>query len=160
MMRVLPLLPLLLVAACGGGDGTAISINANDSGGAFSAKASKDGEIAINAPGFSGNFSIPSIKLDAANFDINGVKLPEGSTISGMDVSGNQGSGGVNIRFTSPIAPAAARDWFQPKLAAEGFKLNLAGDGLTGTTDEGKPFKLTVAPSGDGASEGMITIGG
>lgn len=159
-MRFLAALPLVMLAACGGeGDGTAISINANDTGGAFSATASKSGEIAINAPGFKGNFTMPSIKLDAANFDINGVKLPEGSSISGMDVKGNGDSGGVNIRFSSPITPAAVRDWFAPKLAAEGFKLSTEGSGLAGTTDDGKPFKLTVAPSGTGASQGTITIG-
>ena len=159
-MRSLALAPLLLLAACGGGEGTAISINANDSDGAFTAKASKSGDIAIKAPGFSGNFKMPSIKLDADNFDINGVKLPAGSSISGMDVQGNGEGGGVNIRFSSPITPAAVRDWFAPKLAAEGFKLSNDGTGLSGSTEEGKPFKLTLAPSGTGASQGTITIGG
>jgi hypothetical protein len=153
----------MLLVACGGdGEGTAISISSNESGGGtFSAKASETGEIAIKAPGFSGNFSLPSIKLDAENFDINGVKLPAGTTISGMDVQGaNGGEGGINIRFNSPVSPQAVRDWFAPKLAAEGFKLSPEGSGLTGTTDEGKPFKLTVAPNGADASKGTITIGG
>lgn len=159
-MRVLAPLALLLLAACGGdGDGTAISINANDSDGAFTASASNSGEIAINAPGFNGKFKMPSIKLDAENFDINGVKLPAGSTISGMDIAGAN-SGGVNIKFDSPITPAAVRDWFAPKLAAEGFKLTTSAEGLSGTTDDGKPFKLTVTPKGTNASQGTITIGG
>jgi hypothetical protein len=163
-MRLLPIiLPALLLGACGGGNGgTAISITSNDADGVFSASAGKDGKVKIDAPGLKGTFDIPGITLDASNLDINGVTLPPGSTVSGMNVEshGNgNGKGGVAIRFTSPIAPAAVRAWFQPKLAAEGFTLSAAGDGLAGTTDEGKPFRLQVAPAGERASQGTITIG-
>jgi hypothetical protein len=33
------------------------------------------------------------------------------------------------------------------------------GNGLIGTTDEGKPFKLDLAPDGAGKSKGVIILG-
>jgi hypothetical protein len=161
-MRTLILLPVLALAACNGGDGngTTISINANDSNGAFAATADKDGRIAIDAPGFKGAFKLPSIKLDAGNFDLHGVKLPPGSVISAMDIQGGDGDkGGLTLRFRSPLGAKAVQDWFAPKLAKAGYALTGAGNVLSGKTDEGKPFSLTVTPTTPGASEGMITIG-
>ena len=161
-MRTLILLPVLFLAACGAGDGngTTISINANDSDGAFAATADKDGRIAIDAPGFKGAFKLPSIKLDAGNFDLDGVKLPPGSVISAMNIQGGDGNkGGLNVRFKSPLEAKAVQDWFAPKLAKVGYALTSAGNVLSGKTDEGKPFSLTVTPATPGTSEGIITVG-
>ena len=160
-MRALILLPALALAACGGGDGngTTISINANDSNGAFTATADKDGKIAIDAPGFKGAFDLPSIKLDAGNFDLDGVKLPPGSVISAMNIQGGDGNnGGLTLRFRSPQDVTAVRDWFAPKLKDAGYVLTNTGNVLSGKTDEGKAFSLTLTPTTPRASEGMITI--
>ena len=161
MRLPLALASLLLLAGCGDGPGTAISITGNDSdsGGGFAATATKSGEIAIKAPGFSGNMKLPAIKLDASNFDLNGVKLPPGSSIDTLDIGARNGAEGLTVRFSSPISPAAVHDWFAPKLQAAGFKLADSGSGLTGTTEDGKPFRLTLNPSGGDASTGEITIG-
>lgn len=163
-MRLAMLSPLPLLAAlsaCGGDrapgeDGTEISIKGT--GGNFTAGVGKDGAIAIDAPGFKGSIALPKINLDAGDFDINGVKLPDGSKVESLNIDGNNGDGGVKVRFTSPVGTAAVRDWFQGKLAAEGFKLQASGDNLTGTTDEGKAFSLTTTPSGTGRSESEIVI--
>lgn len=163
MMRsTLVLLAPALLAACGGGDGegTAISINANGSDGALKATAGKDGRIAIDAPGFKGSFDLPSIKLDASNFDLDGVKLPPDSSISSMNVSGEGDNGGLSLSFRSPREAAAVRDWFESRLKSAGYSVTAAGDALKGTTDEGKPFSLTTKAAGPGASESTIVIGG
>lgn len=159
-MRLIPIsLPLsLALAACGGGEGTAITLNVNDPDASFNASAAKDGTVSVNAPGFKGAIKLPSIQLDADDFDINGVHLPPGSKIGGINVEGNKGDDDrVRISFTSPIAPSAVREWFQGKLVAKGFKLTAAGDNLSGTTDEGKPFRLTTKAAGAGA-ESVITL--
>lgn len=159
-MRLSPIaLPFsLALAACGGGEGTAITLNVNDPDVSFNASAAKDGTVSVNAPGFKGAIKLPKIQLDADDFDINGVHLPPGSRIGGINIEGNKDDDDrVRVSFTSPIAPAKVRDWFQGKLAAKGFKLTAAGDDLSGTTDEGKPFSLTSkAAAGGSASEIVI----
>ncbi|MGK6318619.1 hypothetical protein [Sphingomonas sp. DT-204] len=158
-MRLYPIaLPLsLALAACGGGgEGTAITLNVNDPDASFNASAAKDGTVSVNAPGFKGAIKLPSIQLDADDFDINGVHLPPGSRIGGINVEGNKGDDRVRVSFTSPIAPAEVRDWFQGKLAANGFKLTAVGDGLSGTTDEGKPFSLTSKAAAGGSASAIV----
>ena len=158
-MRALILAPALLLAACGSSDseGTQISINGDN----FSAGMGKDGKVAIDVPGFKGNIDLPKIQLDASDFDINGVSLPAGSKITNMDIAGKDGSqGGVRVAFTSPVTPVAVRDWFQGKLAAEGFKLTANGNDLSGTTQDGKAFSLVTKANGTGATDSVLTVGG
>ena len=166
-MRAIAILaPALLLAACGGGEGadngTQISISGGDNGSAFTAGVGKDGQISVNAPGFNGSIKLPKIQLDAGDFEINGVKLPDGSKITDMNILGNRSGNGddrVRLSFTSPVGTAAVREWFQGKLTAEGFKLSAAGDNLSGTTDDGKGFTLTTKATGAGASESLLAIG-
>jgi len=166
--RLAPALALLL-AACGAGnemgesegEGTSITLNANDADGA--GVAARNGSVTIDTPVFQGSFKLPKIKLDADNFDLNGVKLPPGSTISAMNIDGNsdaEGNGQLRVSFRSPMSPAAARGWFAPKLRSAGYTLSEAGNALKGKTDEGKPFTLSLSDAGGSASDGVITIGG
>jgi predicted small secreted protein len=162
-MRVLLILaPALLLAGCGSNDGTAdgTQISFNGAGGNAVAGIGKDGRVAIDVPGFKANIDLPKIKLDAGDFDINGVSLPTGSTISSMNITGNNNDdGGVRVAFASPVSAQAVRTWFDGKLAAKGVKLTTKGNGLTGTTDDGKAFTLTTTDKGTGASESVLTVG-
>lgn len=162
-MRVLILAPALLLAACGSNgdtsDGTQISINGGAGGNGFSAGMGKDGKVSIDAPGFKMNVDLPKVQLDASDFKMNGVSLPEGSKITSMNIAGDgDRDGGLRVAFTSPVGTAQVREWFQGRLAAEGFKLTASGDDLTGTTDEGKAFRLTTKGSG-ASSESVLTVG-
>jgi len=163
-MRTAPILAsALLLAACGsdggGNEGTQISIKGEDGDG-FSANLGKDGKVAVDLPGFKANIDLPSVQLDASDFKLNGVSLPEGSKITSMNVAGKDGGrGGVEVHFTTPGPVTGVREWFQGRLASEGFTLKAQDDGLTGTTDEGKGFRLTSKPVGQN-SESVITIGG
>ncbi|MBN2970814.1 hypothetical protein JW805_02125 [Roseomonas aeriglobus] len=165
-MRTLLILgSALLLVGCGsndganGDEGTQISIKGGDGNG-FSANLGKDGKVAVDLPGFKANIDLPKVQLDAGDFTLNGVKLPEGSKITNMDVSGNNGNGGVKVNFTSPVGTAAVRDWFQGRLASEGFSLKANGNDLSGTTEDGKAFRLTTKDVGGGKSESVITVGG
>jgi hypothetical protein len=147
--------------------GTSISINSTDSDG--NVVASMDGNtgaVAINVPGFSGKLNLPKIHLDSDDFEMNGVHLYPGSTISGMNVEAhddgkpgkNDDNGSVRVSFQSPAAPATVRDWFQQKLNGAGFDVVPNGNGLTGTTDEKKSFKMELTADGNDKSKGVITL--
>ncbi len=157
-------LALIPLAACGDGkEGSSFSINSSDADGNAGASIDAKGEATIDTPFFKGKVTIPKLKLNAENFEMNGVHLYPGSTISGMNVdvkdrSGNENDGLVRVTFASPAAPATVRDWFKGKLNAAGFKLNDKGNGLTGKTDEDKPFTLELTPDGTDKSNGVITI--
>ena len=154
---------LLPLAACGSKEGASISINTSDSDGNVVAAVDGKGETTIDTPFFKGKITIPKLKIDASNFDMNGVHLYPGSTIGGMNIEahdrpGKEDDGNVRVSFSSPAAPATVRDWFKEKLTAAGFKLTAKGDGLSGTTDEGKPFTLDLTPDGADKSKGVITL--
>jgi hypothetical protein len=157
-----------MLSACDGSkEGTSISINSTDADGNTVANIDgKSGALSINTPGFSGKINLPKVHLDGGDFDMNGVHLYPGSTVSGMNIDAHDGGksrdddrGVVRISFASPAAPATVRDWYQQKLTAAGFTLSASGNGLVGTTDEKKPFKLDLAPDGADKSKGTITVG-
>ena len=161
--RSLLLFAPLVLAACGdGGNGTTISFEGNDSGERITAHADGEtGRVAIDTPGFKADIRLPKIELDSENLDINGVKLFPGSTVEGVDIADTgpgEGDGTVRIRFSAPGDARAVRAWFDERMRAEGFTLQAGGDGLSGTTDEGEPFRLDLAPSG-GATQGTFTLG-
>ena len=152
---------LLALAGCNSPDtGTSISINA-DNGNVSGAANGKSGEVKLDVPGFSGKIKLPKIKLDADNFDLNGVHLYPGSTIDTVNVEGGdkQDTGAVKVAFTSPANPPAVQQWFQDRLNKVGFKVNPGGNGLVGTTDENKPFALDLTQDGPDRAKGTITIG-
>ena len=159
----------LPLAACGNsGDGTSISLNATGTdSNALASMDGKTGQVSLDVPGFSGKIKLPKIKLDAGNFDMNGVHLYPGSTISGMNIDaqdngpGGKDQGLVKLSFDSPAKSDVVRAWFLEKLTGDaGYKLQTSGSGLTGTSKDGKAFKLDLAPEGDAKSKGTIVING
>jgi len=155
-----------MLSACDGSkQGTSISFNSTDSdGNVVASMDGNSGAVAINAPGFSGKIKLPKLHLDSKDFDMNGVHLYPGSTISAMNIDAHPGKGDdddegtVRVSFASPASAATVRDWFQQKLTAAGFTLSASGTGLVGTTDEKKPFKLELSPDGADKSKGTIIV--
>lgn len=159
MRHAFLLLPLAL-AACGdsGDRGTSITLK-SDNGTAVASADGGTGAVKLDLPGFKGELKLPKIKLDAADFDLNGVHLYPGSTIETVDVRGDQGDGRVRIAFSSPAAPAKVRDWFDARLKQAGFTLRTDGDALVGTDDENKPFRMTLSADGAERAKGTIDLG-
>ena len=158
--------PLLLLCGCGDGEpGTTITINAPDREGNVSGSVDgKTGEVAVKVPGFAGRFTLPKIKLDADDFDLNGVHLYPGSTIGSVNIVGGKGDDGddggrVRVAFESPADPATVRHWFDTKLGGAGFKLATSGNALVGTDNEGKPVRIELSPAANGHARGIITAG-
>ena len=159
-------LPLLLFAAlalplagCNDKPGASITLNASDDGGTVRmAGNGQTGEVAVNLPGFSGKLKLPRLHLDGDDVEFNGVHLYPGSKVTAMNMDADHDQGVVHIAFDSPADPDAVRTWFQGKLTGAGFTLHTEADGLAGTTDEGKPFRLELRPDGSGHARGRITV--
>jgi hypothetical protein len=159
----LPLLLALPLAACGGsGDGTTLTINAQDDQGGVRITADGNGHAAIDAGGFKGSIKLPSIKLDAADFDIDGMTLYPGSKISNFNVDASekagQDKGLVRVDFESPAAIATVREWFESEMAKSGLKVQASGQGFAGTTRQGDTVKLELAPGSGDRTVGKLSI--
>lgn len=168
MRHMLTPLAALALAACSGGDGdgTSITFNGETENGTATTISTdgNSGAMKIDVPGFKADIALPKLKLDAGDFEMNGVNLYPGSTITSMNITDGghegEGSGGVTVRFAAPAAADVVQGWFRGKLSEAGFKLTNQGSGLTGTTEEGKPFRMELTPNGAAASAGTITISG
>ena len=166
MLRALPLVLIaLLLAACGDGPGTSISINASsDEDGNSSIATDANGQVAIDVPGFSGKIKLPKMQINAENFDINGLKLYPNSKIGNLHVDaeeklGQRDKGKVQVSFESPAALATVQAWFRDNLSKQGFKVQPQGNGFAGTTDEGEPFTLQLEANGADKARGRIEVG-
>ena len=170
MHRLIPLAAAALaLAACGEHDGnsTSISFSGNSSDGAVSGGIDSSGNLKIDTNGFKADLKLPKFSVDASNFEMNGVHLYPGSTISSINVNGGddgkdngKDSGKVRVAFTSPASAATVRDWLKERLGKAGFTLSADGAGLTGKTDDGKPFALKLSDQGATKSSGTIDMGG
>lgn len=161
-MRHALLLFALPLAACNG-PGTNISIDAK-SGDGNSAVTLDNGVVAIKGEGFQGTFAVPKINIDAADFDVNGVKLYPGSKISDFhlnaeDKAGDKDEGKVAVRFESPASLATVQSWFRERMTKQGFKFNDKGNGFAGTTDDGEAFTLDLKAEGDQKVSGRMEVG-
>jgi hypothetical protein len=164
-MRACLLLPLTLgLAACGDGTGTSISINATDAEGNAAITTDGNGQLAIKAPGFEGAIKLPKIRINAEDFDVNGVKLFPNSQIGALNVDGVDGGAGgdkgkVSVAFESPAAAATVQQWFRDTMGKHGFTVEADGTGLKGTTNDGDPFRLQLDAAGEGKSKGRLEVG-
>lgn len=166
MLRLISLAAAALaLAACGEHDGnsTSISFSGNSSDRAVSGGIDSSGNLKIDANGFKADLKLPKFSVDASNFEMNGVHLYPGSTISSINVNGGddgKDTGKVRVAFTSPATAATVRDWLKERLGKAGFTLSADGTGLTGKTDDGKPFALKLNDQGATKSSGTIDMGG
>ena len=156
--------PALPLAACDRSDSGRSGSIATDGGNTLAAVDGRSGEVKIALPGFSGQIKLPRLRLDADDFDLNGVPLYPGSTVDTVDIAaGNrdrQGQQqGLRLGFTSPAGPDRVRDWFDQRLGKAGFTLRRDGSGLIGTTKDRKPFRLDLAPADATHSKGTIIVG-
>jgi hypothetical protein len=177
--------PMLILSACGGDGGgespaaegdattaTEVSINAEnaakeggDSAVSISASSSAS-SISIKGDGVDINAKVPGIDLGEikSDFDIDGVGLYPGATITSMNVNATSssdagGSGVVKFGFTAPDGAEKVAAWYAAAFAKAGSKIARKGNRITGTTKGGDAFAVDVAPAGK-TSKGVITISG
>ncbi len=169
MIRLVPIaLTALALAACGEHDGnsTSITFSANSSDGDIKGGVDGNGNLKIDSNGFKADLKLPKFSLDAGDFEMNGVHLYPGSTISGINVAAqdkdgakSDSKGKVSVSFASPAAAATVRDWLKERLNKAGFSVADDGNGLTGKTDDGQPFAMKLEDDGAGKSKGTIDMG-
>jgi len=160
MFRLLLVIPALALTGCTVSRGGNEQREDSDSNTVSSLQLG-NGQVTISGPGFSGNFQGPSLRPSADEFEMNGVHLYPGSTLDDLRVSTNgDDTGSVRVAFTSPASATTVRDWLKERLGKASYTLSTAGNGLSGKTDEGKPFKLELNDDGAGKSKGTIEMGG
>lgn len=121
-------------------------------------KADADGRIAFNLPFAKGEVKLPAEMMRNSNFDIDGVKMIPGGTVTGfnMDAQG-QGEPKVNLTFQAPVSPAEVQAYFVEQFRQHGVDAAAAGAAITGMSKEGTAFVMRFAPQGDG-TQGTIEL--
>lgn len=149
-LAILSLVPLL--AACNvhsknpaAGDEN-VSIHADESG-----------HIAFNLPIAQGQVKVPAGMMRNGNFDIDGVKLMPGSSVTGFNVNAAHEGATVDMSFANPASPDAVRAYFLGQFKEQGVQAALAGESVAGKSKDGSPFLIHVSPAPHG-SKGIISI--
>jgi len=119
--------------------------------------ADESGNVAFNLPFVKGQVKVPSGFMHNGDFDIDGVKLMPGSSVTGFSVFAKDKGSTVNMAFTAPGSPDEVRSYFVDHFKQKGVEAALAGDAVSGKTKDGSPFTIEVASAASG-SQGKITI--
>jgi hypothetical protein len=91
------------------------------------------------------------------NFDIDGVKLPPGSAVTGFNLDAHDKGATIDMSFTATTPPDQLRSYFIDQFRNRGIEASLAGDQVTGKSKDGSPFTIRVSPSPNG-SQGKIML--
>lgn len=147
------------LTACGergGGDGDGdAKVSVNTDG--------KNGKVSVNAPGVKLEVVDPDINLKADDFNIDGVKLYPGSTITQMNVEStsdtNKGKkSNVTVGFKSDANAKEVADWFDAEMKKAKFTTARSGYDISGTTTDGQKFSLKIGDEGGGKSSGTVNL--
>jgi hypothetical protein len=119
--------------------------------------ADENGSVAFNLPFVKGQVKVPSGFMHNGNFDIDGVKLMPGSSVTGFNVFAADKGSTVNMTFTAPAPPGDVRSYFAEQFRKQGVEATLAGDSVSGKSKDGDPFTIQVGPAASG-SQGEFVI--
>lgn len=152
MKRSALLLLVPLLAGCNvhsknpANDDENVTINADGSG-----------HIAFNLPFMQGQVKIPTSVMHNGNFDIDGVKLMPGSSVTGFSVLARDKGSTVDMSFNAPASPDQTRSYFLDQFKEKGVEASANGNTVTGKSKDGSPFVIDLASAGSG-TQGKITI--
>lgn len=130
---------------------------ANDDNDNVTIQADEGGNVAFNLPFVKGQVKVPSGFMHNGDFDIDGVKLMPGSSVTGFSVFAADKGSTVNMSFTAPASPDDVRSYFVDQFKQKGVEAAIAGDSVTGKSKDGSPFTIQVGPAANG-SQGKIVI--
>ena len=119
--------------------------------------ADESGHIAFNLPIAEGQVKVPTGMMHNGNFDIDGVKLMPGSSVTGFNLEAHDHGATVDMSFNAPGSPDDVRSYFLDQFKAKGVEAALAGDSVSGKSKDGSPFIIHVSPAASG-SKGIISI--
>ena len=152
---------LLSLSACDSGKGVTINANIDDDTASNSSVAIKNdgGNVSVNVPGFSANIKVPGGLFAHSEFDIDGVKLYPGATVTSMNVDAgpDEKKSGVKIAFAAPDSVDKVRSWFVKSFADKKVAIVPNGTGLAGKTADGDAVTMTFTPDGN-RTKGLVDI--
>ena len=119
--------------------------------------ADESGHVSFNLPFMQGKVKVPTTMMHNGNFDIDGVKLMPGSSVTGFSLDAHHEGATVNMTFDAPASPDEVRSYFVDQFKQKGVEAALAGDSVTGKSKDGSPFVITVTSAGSG-SKGKIEV--
>jgi hypothetical protein len=122
-----------------------------------SIKADDNGQVTFNVPFASGQVKLPEGTMNHGNFDIDGVKMMPGATITGFSVFAGDKGATVHFAFKAPASPENVRTYFVEQFKAKGVEAAASGSAVSGKTKDGNPFVINVQPAAQG-SQGTIEI--
>jgi hypothetical protein len=154
MIRAAVLIGFAALAAC--------NVQGKDpskSDGNVQINAAESGEVSFNLPFASGQVKLPQSMMHNGNFDIDGVNLMPGSTMTGFSVFAGEANkpNTVTMGFKAPASPHEVRAYFLDQFKQKGLEAAVSGDAVVGKSKDGTPFNIRVSPAA-GGSEGRIVI--
>ncbi|MEM1132903.1 MAG: hypothetical protein AAGH53_08205 [Pseudomonadota bacterium] len=117
--------------------------------------------FSIEADGFSMDLDLPidAISTEDANGRAEG--LYPGSKVTGIaiesDSDGDGSQSQVAIKFTAPAGKEEVADWFLTQIPEDGGTAERKGAGVSGTTDDGQAYTLTLDESG-AKTKGVLRV--
>lgn len=123
----------------------------------FSIHAEEAGQIAFNLPIAEGKLKVPAGMMHNGDFDIDGVKLMPGSSMSGFNLDSRGDTTTVEMSFRAPASPDEVRSYYVDQFKKQGVEAALAGDAVIGKSKDASPFVIRVSPAPNG-SQGTIEV--
>lgn len=162
-----------LVVSCTRDDDDAATVTVTDAGKVTVAAAPTSAStVAIDTQAFKANIEIPGIEFDGSEMDLDGVKLPEGSAIKGLQVNATdkagQERGSLTFDFASPMPPASVADHLATQIDDSDWgpvTRSTTPDGAillsaVNTDDGKKSIAYRLIADGTAATRGTATIRG
>ncbi|MES2120675.1 MAG: hypothetical protein V4513_08885 [Pseudomonadota bacterium] len=154
-MKIAP--PLILSILLAGCNVQAKHDNDNDSDENVTISGGEGGNLSFDLPFAKGQIKLPDGAFKGGDFDIDGVKMYPGGTVTGFNVVAADRGSTVNIAFKAPAPPEKVRAYFVEEFKKKGVTASAAGDAVSGKSKDGDTFKIRVQPVG-GGSQGTVDI--
>lgn len=122
-----------------------------------SLSADQNGQVAFNFPFAKGSIKLPASMMHNGELDLDGVKMPAGTSTTGFHMNSANDKTEVVMTFTNPQTPDQVRSYFVDAFAKKGMTARIDGNAVTGTSKDGAPFTIQVTPGPTG-SQGTIVI--
>jgi len=152
MNRLAFLLVLPLLACC-----NVHSKHGDDGDDNVSLSADQNGQVAFNFPFARGSIKLPASMMHNGDLDLDGVKMPAGTSTTGFHMNSANHETTVVMNFTNPQTPDQVRSYFVDAFGKKGLEAKLEGDSVIGKSKDGNPFTIGVSPGPNG-SQGQIVI--
>ena len=152
MTRLAVFIALPLLAGC-----NVHSKNPGNSDENVSLSADQNGQVAFNFPFAKGSIKLPASMMHNGELDLDGVKMPAGTSTTGFHMNSANDHTVIVMNFTNPGTPDQVRSYFVDAFAKKGMTAKIDGNAVTGKSKDGSPFTIAVSPGPNG-SQGQIVV--